>query len=403
MSRILICFLLLIGAVSADAQIVSYGSSVNLASPGPIGGTTPSTIKSTQFTGPIGDGFTLNYGGFSTVEVQGQSSLFGQTSTFGDTILGDSTFDTVTIAGALTIGAGVNIDASTANHLSFSNGVFAQKLSIYKTLTNSGNFGRLDLGWSDFYGAYVLSDVWNGTGAPGQRVTIVGNTVGIASRNNGTTNWLFETGGHLTAAGAYNITTTGNITTATGTITGGTLQAATTYTDLVQLPPSGILSWVYGGTISLPSSGVFLLEGAGAGVIQLGGSGATHPSIRRNGTAINIRLADNSADAPLTAGATAVSSLNIGATTTIAGCRSSVASLNFAPAAALIPPPDLTIVVTGAVVGDMVSLGTPTAAVVPGASFFAWVSAPGIVTVRCLPLIAGDPLPGTFRATILQF
>ena len=64
---------------------------------------------------------------------------------------------------------------------------------------------------------------------------------------------------------------------------------------------------------------------------------------------------------------------------------------------------DLTIAVTGAVVGDSVALGVPTAAVTTGIAYTAWVSAADTVTVRAHNYTAGalDPASGTFKATII--
>jgi len=65
---------------------------------------------------------------------------------------------------------------------------------------------------------------------------------------------------------------------------------------------------------------------------------------------------------------------------------------------------DLTITVTGAVTGDAVALGIPTAAVTNGVAYTAWVSATNTVTVRAhnYGAAAADPASGTFRATIVR-
>lgn len=73
-------------------------------------------------------------------------------------------------------------------------------------------------------------------------------------------------------------------------------------------PASGFI-FLSQGNIKSPADGVFeLLNNAGTGFtrLQLGGTTSSFPSIKRNSTAINLRLADDSADAPLTAGATTI-------------------------------------------------------------------------------------------------
>ncbi len=61
---------------------------------------------------------------------------------------------------------------------------------------------------------------------------------------------------------------------------------------------------------------------------------------------------------------------------------------------------DLTITVTGAASGDVVSLGVPNGSVVNNSSYSAWVSAADTVTVRFCALISGDPASGTFRVDV---
>lgn len=66
------------------------------------------------------------------------------------------------------------------------------------------------------------------------------------------------------------------------------------------------------------------------GRIQLGGTSSAFPSIKRNGTAINIRLADDSADAPLTASnITASGTLATGSTGTTASLDLQIGAANY--------------------------------------------------------------------------
>jgi hypothetical protein len=61
---------------------------------------------------------------------------------------------------------------------------------------------------------------------------------------------------------------------------------------------------------------------------------------------------------------------------------------------------DLTITVTGAADGDVVSLGVPNASITATATFTAWVSATNTVTVRFSPKATEDPASGTFKITV---
>lgn len=72
---------------------------------------------------------------------------------------------------------------------------------------------------------------------------------------------------------------------------------------------------------------------------------------------------------------------------------------------------DLTLALVGAVDTDIISLGVANAVIASGTnstniSFFAWVSASGVVTVRCTNhdlVNTANPASGTFRVMTTQF
>jgi len=87
---------------------------------------------------------------------------------------------------------------------------------------------------------------------------------------------------------------------------------------------SSAVIWNAQSKISSPSDGVLTVTNnavTGFNRIQLGGTSASFPAIARNATTVKIRLADDSADAPLTASTLTLSSgLNItGGGATVAG------------------------------------------------------------------------------------
>jgi len=91
--------------------------------------------------------------------------------------------------------------------------------------------------------------------------------------------------------------------------------------------------------------------------------------------------------------------LNGGATVT--GILSATASLNFDLTALTVE--DKTMTVTGAAVGDIVTLGVPNGSVTTSVQYTAWVSAADTVTVRARTSATGeDPASGTFRATVIK-
>ena len=79
------------------------------------------------------------------------------------------------------------------------------------------------------------------------------------------------------------------------------------------------------------------------------------------------------------------------------------ATLNF-PSTTTLLSADLTITVTGAADGDVVSLGVPNAAVNANTSYSAWVSAANTVTVRFNNYSSGtvDPASGTFKVFVTK-
>lgn len=65
---------------------------------------------------------------------------------------------------------------------------------------------------------------------------------------------------------------------------------------------------------------------------------------------------------------------------------------------------DMTITVTGAIVGEEVLLGVDNAAVMPNTCYTAWVSAANTVTIRFnnYSVLASDPASGTFKVTVVK-
>jgi len=86
---------------------------------------------------------------------------------------------------------------------------------------------------------------------------------------------------------------------------------------------------------------------------------------------------------------------------TVTGILSATASLNFDLTALTVE--DKTMTVTGAAVGDVVTLGVPNGSVTTSVQYTAWVSAADTVTVRARTSATGeDPASGTFRATVIK-
>jgi hypothetical protein len=91
--------------------------------------------------------------------------------------------------------------------------------------------------------------------------------------------------------------------------------------------------------------------------------------------------------------------------TPIGSVYSASASLDFDLSGAGITQQDLTITVTGAAVGDVVSLGLPTALQASGIQCSGFVSTSNTVTVRCVDVTSSNPNPAaaTVRAQVNHF
>ncbi len=105
-----------------------------------------------------------------------------------------------------------------------------------------------------------------------------------------------------------------------------------------------------------------------------------------------------------------INNVTIGGGTTITKIISNTATLNFG-AIAVNTAADLTMLLSGAAIGDTVSIGVADGVISGGVNcaditFFAWVSATDTVKIRCLNGSAvniANPASGTFRSTIISF
>lgn len=142
--------------------------------------------------------------------------------------------------------------------LELRNGTNAQTFRVYNTFTDASNYERGVFDWSTTSNALTIGTQNLGTGSQ-RDVRIVASSNIVLNPTNGAVS--FGTGALLINTSRYRISTPGD-------------------------------------------SIITLFNGAGTdfGRLQFGGTTSSFPSLKRNGTAINVRLADDSADAPLTAG-----------------------------------------------------------------------------------------------------
>lgn len=203
------------------------------------------------------------------------------------------------------------------------------------SLTSVGTLTTLTMGGTL---TGVDASAWSTTGfALG-----VNGSVGTPALRRGTTGMYFSAANGSLSLGtngvnAVTFDTSQLATFASGIVTGGTVNAGTT----------SALAINGRSYITSPADGDFTLNnnaGTSFGKLQIGGTTASFPAIKRNATALNFRLADDSGDAPITAAAVAAS----GNLTMTAGAFQYVAAGGTADAQTLTYSPAVTAYATGA-------------------------------------------------------
>ena len=193
------------------------------------------------------------------------------------------------------------------------NGANAQMFRVYNTYTDASNYERLHIGYSSGAAAFqILSDAL-GTGAPKQLVIGTNTNASLVLMTGSLSKWYVNSAGHFLAAthNAYDIGATGGVSCPRNIFAAGTVHA-TGFSVAFQSNIAGTGVALYDG-----NTGTSIKTNAGAGIIllgnaiastdfgrlQLGGTTSAFPAIRRNGTGIDIRLADDSAYSHFTASA----------------------------------------------------------------------------------------------------
>jgi hypothetical protein len=186
------------------------------------------------------------------------------------------------------------------------NGTNAQTFRVYNTYTDASNFEVGYFSW----GSNVCSVGTHASGTGSfRKLALIGNGIDFAQANVGV-RWSMTTAGNfiatsdnqfdIGASGANrprNIYVGSSIVTPGATLGGGSGVVINSSFDIGW---SGSKSSIYGGA----TDGVIKLSnyaGNDFNRLQLGGTTSAFPAIKRNGTGIDIRLADDSGFAPLAA------------------------------------------------------------------------------------------------------
>jgi hypothetical protein len=189
-------------------------------------------------------------------------------------------------------GADLAIYRDAANTLALRNGTNAQTFNVYNTYTDASNYERGALYWSS--NLLILSAQGAGTGSVRQ-VVLSGNAVNINPAVGG---WIFNSSGHLTVSvdNTYDIGASGanrprDVYVARHISCNGYIQPS--YVRLTD--------GVNEVRIYRAGNGVMTLYNAAEtdfNRIQFGGTTSSFPALKRNSTALETKLADDSAYAP---------------------------------------------------------------------------------------------------------
>jgi hypothetical protein len=188
------------------------------------------------------------------------------------------------------------LERDAAGILAQRNGTAAQTLRVYNTYTDASNFEVGYFSW----GSNVCSVGTHASGTGSfRKLALIGNGIDFSQANVGL-RWSINTSGHFLAAtdNLYDIGASGanrprNVFIANTLSIGGNFNSNTMFSIGIGTP-------------------IRLLDGSGSDFsrLQLGGTTSSFPAIKRNGTGIDIRLADDSAYTRLITGSLGLGTAN---------------------------------------------------------------------------------------------
>jgi hypothetical protein len=196
------------------------------------------------------------------------------------------------------------IARDAAGILAQRNGVNAQAFRVYNTYTDASNYERVSIGQSA--GAFRILAENLGAGTTARQLQIGTNTfASLSFLTDGAVKWQISAAGHLLAAthNAYDIGAAGGVNCPRNIHAGGSV-VATGVNVSFQSNITGAGVALYDGMVGTSikmnaGAGIILLGNAIASTdfnrLQLGGTTSAFPAIKRNGTSLQARLADDSA------------------------------------------------------------------------------------------------------------
>jgi hypothetical protein len=237
-----------------------------------VGGASRAYLTKDGFFGNANAGITLRAtGSFNRISFfsQGATRLLHNNSILLNE--GEGGYGWVTSGAPSSLSFDTGLFRDAAGVVAIRNAANAQGLNIYNTFASATNHERGFLKWSS-------------------NVFLIGTEKGSAG---GTARALeFQTDGTT----RLTISSTGTLTTSGAIVSG----------SFIRIPAAQSLQWLNRGTMYGTADGVLAVTNFNQdnfGRLCFGGTTSSFPSIKRDSTAIHIRLADDSAFAPLSCGA----------------------------------------------------------------------------------------------------
>jgi hypothetical protein len=176
------------------------------------------------------------------------------------------------------------IQRDAANTLALRNGASAQSFNVYNTYTDGANYERGELVWNG--NQFFIGTTNAGTGAARGMVFKTAN----AGR------WQIDGSGNFTAANdnSYDIGASGanrprSVYVATSTISPSFFAGIGGTSGYYVTGRSGLLSGADGNWLMTNNAGTNF------GLLQLGGTTSSFPALKRNGSGVDVRAADDTA------------------------------------------------------------------------------------------------------------
>jgi hypothetical protein len=208
--------------------------------------------------------------------------------------------------GAFRLGASqdVVLARDAANTLALRNGATAQTFRIYNTYTDGSNYARWQFVANSGPDLLIENDAAGSGGTSGN--LILGTNAGgsVYLKTNTSNRWQVNSSGHFLAVadntydiGASGATRPRNVFVAGAVTVNGLVSTSTDF----RAGSANYFYWNARSQMSSPADGLILLQNLAAtdfGRLQFGGTTSSFPALKRNGTALETKLADDTAYAP---------------------------------------------------------------------------------------------------------